>query len=294
MKKNIKTIVISLITVFGLIGIVSLINSYSRMVTFHQTNTFIIDEQFPDTNGTLVLNYHQVEDNESTAKLSADLQVYNISIERFEEHMRYISENNINVLTLDQLQTKIKTKNFSDRSVVITFDDIDQSVYTNAFPILQKYNIPFCLFIVTSKPGTIDDERQYATWEQIIEMSNSGLATIGIHTNNLHYKVNGAPIFLDKNNIKQFETDLQASINIYNQYLHEKPKYFAYPYGYGIPETDKLLMDNGIELIFSLESGLVTETTEKFFIPRLLINEGNEQYASSWVSNEDTTIISSS
>lgn len=63
------------------------------------------------------------------------------------------------------------------RKTAITFDDGLADLYTIAYPYLKSKNIPFTAFIVTEfldKPG-------YITTEQLKEMSEDSLVTIGAH-----------------------------------------------------------------------------------------------------------------
>jgi peptidoglycan/xylan/chitin deacetylase (PgdA/CDA1 family) len=50
--------------------------------------------------------------------------------------------------------------------------------YDIAYPILKKYKIPATVFVVADKVG----QGGYLGWDQMREMSGSGLVTIGSHT----------------------------------------------------------------------------------------------------------------
>ena len=52
------------------------------------------------------------------------------------------------------------TKKFA----LITFDDIPESVFTNAYPILKKYNIPFTIFVAIKYIG----EKGFISKEQFV------------------------------------------------------------------------------------------------------------------------------
>lgn len=106
------------------------------------------------------------------------------------------------------------------KSCIITFDDGFEGVYDNAYPIAQKYNIPFTMFIITDnmeKEGVIN-------WEQAKEMKESGLVTIASHSMN----------HPDFTNILLEEAveNVSTSYEIIEEKLgNEEIKIFTYPYG---------------------------------------------------------------
>jgi peptidoglycan/xylan/chitin deacetylase (PgdA/CDA1 family) len=64
-------------------------------------------------------------------------------------------------------------------SVVITADDGHQSVYTDMFPLVQRYHIPVTLFIY---PSAISRASYALTWDELRVMHDSGLVNIQSHT----------------------------------------------------------------------------------------------------------------
>lgn len=63
--------------------------------------------------------------------------------------------------------------------VSITFDDGWDSTYEDAFPILQRYNYPATLFVLTGSIGKYND---YMNWDQVNVLSKHGKWEIGSHT----------------------------------------------------------------------------------------------------------------
>lgn len=101
--------------------------------------------------------------------------------------------------------------------VVISFDDIPDDVYINAYPILKEYNAKFTIFVASGLIGKED----YITLEHLTTMANNPLCTVGAHTvnhphlgkmDNCHYEIFQSKIDLEK-------------------LLHCQIKHFAYPYG---------------------------------------------------------------
>ena len=101
--------------------------------------------------------------------------------------------------------------------VVITFDDVPESVLINAVPLLQERNVPFTLYV---SPKFIDKEG-FLNREQILELSKNPLCTIGAHTMN-HTKLREE---------KDSYSDILDS-KTYLEKLIDKPvEHLAYPYG---------------------------------------------------------------
>jgi long-chain acyl-CoA synthetase len=65
------------------------------------------------------------------------------------------------------------------RAVVLTADDGHRSVYTDMFPLIQRYRMPVTLFIY---PSAISNAPYALTWRQLEEMKASGLVEVQSHT----------------------------------------------------------------------------------------------------------------
>lgn len=119
-----------------------------------------------------VLMYHAIDHNDKETKLS-------VNPGSFERQMRFLRKNKYNVMKLDDLAVLIKEKkNIPPKTVAITFDDGFYNNYQYAYPVLKKYNIPATIFVIVDKIG----RPGYLGWEEIKEMSDSGVVSIGSHT----------------------------------------------------------------------------------------------------------------
>jgi peptidoglycan/xylan/chitin deacetylase (PgdA/CDA1 family) len=101
-----------------------------------------------DLNSLLVLTYHRISekpDFEDSLKVSR--ATFERQIVFLKDHYHFLSG--------DQL-TDILTykKNYPEKSCLVTFDDGWADNYTNAFPILCKYNVPAMIFLSTDFIGT--------------------------------------------------------------------------------------------------------------------------------------------
>ena len=87
-----------------------------------------------------VLAYHGIEDPKG-----------------FESQIKWLRSNYnfINIATLNN--HLIKNVPLPPRALLLTLDDGDKTVYTEALPVFQKYNIPTCLFIITDLINSSQD-----------------------------------------------------------------------------------------------------------------------------------------
>ncbi len=229
--------------------------------------------------GCVVLNYHLVRSAGPLAKLKRAVlgynydPLYNIYEDEFAREMKVLYDKGIDVYSMDELVKMMDEDTVPDHCVAITFDDIDQSVYNNAYPILKEYDFPFSIFVVTGKlPHSWGLKQENA--ETVKKMAEDDLVTVGLHTDHFHdmNDFTGQPRFLDPRNNNAFAKDTEMSIEKYEDLLDEIPRYFAYPHGFGTADTDQILKENGLDVLFSLRGGAVDSDTDKMFIPRVLVS----------------------
>lgn len=93
-----------------------------------------------------ILMYHRVLPEPLAKKDAASIA---ISKSTFEAHIKFLCEH-YKIISLDTLlETPLKT---NKPPVVITFDDGYRDNFTEAYPILKKYNVPATIYITTSFP----------------------------------------------------------------------------------------------------------------------------------------------
>lgn len=187
-----------------------------------------------------ILMYHNIAEEYPENTVSA-----NITPELFEKHIKTLLSFGYNPVSLSDYYSYI-TGNIElpENPIVITFDDGYLSNYEIAFPILQKYNVPASIFIVTSTVGHTPEmgtvSYPHFTWEQAKEMQDSGLVEINSHTHS------------HKNIATLTTAELQKEIR-FSKYLIEKnlEKYcytFAYPYGGYRSDTEQLIKYAGYKM----------------------------------------------
>ena len=71
-----------------------------------------------------------------------------------------------------------------EKPILITFDDGYRSNYDLVYPILREYGVKVCISIIVLMPDLPTDN--FCTWNQLREMTASGLVEIGSHSYRLH------------------------------------------------------------------------------------------------------------
>ena len=196
--------------------------------------------------------YHRFDENKYPST--------NIKNEIFIEHLNEINNRKIEFINFEKFEKIIKT-NIDKNYILLTVDDAFQSFYINAWPILKNKKIPFVLFVSTREIG----KHGYMTWEQIKEVSDNNLVTIGNHSHSHEYLVDWPD---DK-----IKSDLENSIQIFKKNIDYSPKIFSYPFGEYSNNFKKIVADLDFEFAFGQHSGVIDSTKNFLELPRFPINE---------------------
>ena len=115
-----------------------------------------------DDNGCVILLYHRFSDEEPKST-STSPSIFN-------QHLEYLVDNEYKVLALNEVVKRLKLKSsFPEKCVSLTADDGFLSFYTEAYPLLKKYQLPMSVFISTEP---IDKKyKVMMSWEQLRDMS---------------------------------------------------------------------------------------------------------------------------
>ncbi|NHN38660.1 polysaccharide deacetylase family protein [Pseudomaricurvus alcaniphilus] len=96
-----------------------------------------------------------------------------VTPDQFRQHLDYLHSNGYQVLALDDLLDRLMAgKTVPENSVVITFDDAYESIYSQAAPLLEELGWPYTVFLA-SEP--LDNKtRGYLSWQQARELRGRG------------------------------------------------------------------------------------------------------------------------
>ena len=209
--------------------------------------------------------HHLLEDSEDKSRNNPAA----VSVESFEEQMKYLYDNDYTTITLQALNDHLKYgKPLPSKNVLITFDDGYQSNYIYAYPILKKYGFKASIFMITScisyKTQAFDPERlSFMSKEEIDESKD--VFEFACHTHNLHRLQDNGKSTLLNSDKKTIVKDLSKSKRL----IHTK--FFAYPHGQYNKEIESILKEKGFELAFTVNFGEVDKRSNRFELNRVTI-----------------------
>ena len=197
---------------------------------------------------------------------------------RFAEQMRFLYEHGYTAVDLDNVVRRLDAPSQdAGKLVAITFDDGFANLYTNAFPILQRYGLSASMFLPTSYISA--SPRQFKgtacmTWDQVYQLSKSGIS-FGSHT------VSHPQLHVLKASDRRRE--LRESKDSIEQRLGTAVHSFSYPYAF--PEQDRAfrqqlaqeLAESGYTNGVSTIVGRAASTDSHLFLKRLPINDSDDQ-----------------
>lgn len=176
----------------------------------------------------------------------------------FEKQLLTLIQYGYTTISLDELFQSLITKTaLPQKPVVLTFDDGYEDFYTNAYPLLRKYNMKATQFIPTGLIG----KPNYMTWDQITELSQSELITIGAHT--------VEHVFLPKQSDERLETEVLQSKNMIEEIIQQPVHWFAYPYGAFTEREVAMVKKSGFKGAVSTIKGTTHDRASRYTLTRV-------------------------
>jgi len=195
-----------------------------------------------------------------------------VTVSLFESHLKYLRDNGYTVISLRQLvQYRLTgTPALPPRSVVITADDGHRSVYAHMLSLVRLYRIPVTLFVY---PSAINNANYAVTWEQLLELKETGLFDIQSHSywhpNFKEEKRRLSP----KEYEKLVEMQLKKSKETLETKLRTHVDMLAWPFGIFDNELIGNATKAGYVAAFTIEGRHATERDPIMALPRYLISQ---------------------
>lgn len=179
---------------------------------------------------------------------------YSVSTNNFMKHLDFLLSE-YNIVSLEEMFTAVSKK----PCAALTFDDAYNDFYTNVYPVLLQARVSATVFVPTlyieqDKPYLQNEEesliKHHLNWKQMREMKSSGLIEFESHT---HSHCDSVV------HINKLEDDIKMSMDIIENKLDRRPRYFAYPYGSCNEETHQVSLGCGFDKVFTIQNSSVTK-----------------------------------
>tara|TARA_B100000315_G_C14590669_1_gene595560 strand:+ start:3280 stop:4098 length:819 start_codon:yes stop_codon:yes gene_type:complete len=193
------------------------------------------------------------------------------SKEHFKEQMKFLFEDNYEVVSLSELFNKSKNEDYNEnKRVVVTFDDGYKDNLLNAVPILNEYNLKYTLFVSPffldnsfSKQGYVNDWK-YLDWEDLEYLINNG-AEIGCHS-----RYHEDLTTLSEQRLKD---NISTAKEILEKRTGQDIQAFSYPYGKFSDRVKEVVSNSGFRMACCSIGGSNTSSTDVFELRRTEISK---------------------
>ena len=207
--------------------------------------------------------YHHVSDKTHPST--------SVTPEKFKQHMQYLADNEFTVWPLFKtLQYLAKNSPIPAKTVVLTFDDAYQSVYSEAFPILKKYGWPFTVFVTANYIN--ESNVNFMSWQQLREIKKFG-GDVGNHSFTHPHFVRQRQNETNTQWQQRIVTEIQQTQYLLHKHVGNPIPVVAYPYG-EYSTSVRQIMSSLNYFGMGQHSGAVSNSTDFQAIPRFPLATG--------------------
>ncbi len=198
------------------------------------------------------MNYHFFYDDTLGEKCN---QIICLKTSKFEEQLKYLSDNNYYTVSMEDLELFIDGKiRLPKNSVSITIDD-GWTVVENALPLLEKYKMRATVFLVTS-------------WFNK-EMFSFPYIEVHSHSHDLHNQ--GVCSGGQGGGIKCLSKEVLLNDLTTSRQLLNNTTVFCYPFYEYNDYAINILKEAGFRMAFASGSYKIKKGANKFVLPRYVI-----------------------
>lgn len=236
-----------------------LLESYEKYKTFQKSEISIAEKEIATAGAIIkipVVMYHYIEyvkDKGDTIRRGLNIQPH-----VFEGHLQSLQKHNYETYFVKDIPDILGGKiAYSTHSAILTFDDGYEDFYTDAFPLLKKYNIKSTIYVVNNFIG----RKGFMNADQLRVLFQSGLVEVGAHTLDHWYLKN---IASQSARLQIFESKKRLE-----ELLGIDIKTFAYPYGAFQTETVDLVKEASFSAAVSVIPGTMQSQDNLFYLSRV-------------------------
>jgi len=258
------------------------------------STTALPDQRDPD-HELVVLAYHEIADPAQAA-----IPEYAVTPHNFEAQLRWLAGHGYHFVDVDQVLAAGRGHGrLPAKPVLLSFDDGYRSVYTEAFPLLQRFRAPAVVAVVgrwlqpTSGrvpfgDGTIE-RQQLLSWDQLRSMQRSGLVEVASHSYDLHHGIAGNPqlnsmpaattrLYIPDQGYEseaayrqRLKADLRANNTLIGAQLGRRPRVIAWPYGRYNATATAVAAELNMPVGLTLDDGANSATVPTSSLRRVLM-----------------------
>ncbi len=220
-------------------------------------------EESLDTVCVPIIMYHNIM--KSNTKSSKFIVTKN----QLEEDLEFLKNNGYNTIVMNDLVEYVyNNKPLPEKPIILTFDDGYYNNYVYAYPMLKEYGFKGVLSVIGyytdmySENGEKNENYSHVTWEDIKEMSESGVMELQNHSYNLHSTDKGRNGSKKKKGEskeeykKMLTGDLEKLQNGFSENLKFTPNTYTYPFGSVSEASYDIIKELGFKCTLSCESGI--------------------------------------
>jgi biofilm PGA synthesis lipoprotein PgaB len=226
-----------------------------------------------------VLCYHDVQED---VRVKPD--PFAVDTAQLVAQFAWLRENGFHVIGVDDVIAAHEGKRaLPDKAVLLTFDDGFRSTYTRVFPLLRLFNYRAVIalsghWLDAPEGGTVEyDGKQvprnaFVSWEQVAEMTASGLVEVASHSFDLHrgipanpqgnlipalvaYRFDAGRYEDDRAHAGRVRADLVRNSALIEARTGRAPRVMMWPYGQDSGLAIAIARDLGMALAMNLDGG---------------------------------------
>lgn len=259
----------------------------------------------PDPSVTII-GYHEIAE-----KADALIPTYAVAPTMFVRQIDWLRNNGFHFVSVDDIiAAREGRRPLPPKAVLLSFDDGYTSVHTHAWPLLKMLRIPAVISLVTSwqeskESVDFDGKRlprsQFMSWDQLREMTDSGLIEVASHTHDLHrglaanpqgsaqpaaaarQYLSGRGYEAEADYLRRIDADLRTSASIIKRRLGKAPRVITWPYGKYNQASLEAGERHGMTVGLTLDDGTNSRDVPLSRLRRILLdssmNIGDLRYA---------------
>lgn len=157
-----------------------------------------------------ILAFHRVCPRSERSRVNANSRL-EVTPEYLENVIKFLATQGYEVISLEQLLDIFDGRKINKKFAIFTFDDGYADIFTYAYPIFKKYNVPFTVYVTTNFP-----DRKAVMWWNLLE-------NLILQNSRLSIEVNSNTVEFDCSSIEQKE-NVFCRINsiIMNEYKNDR------------------------------------------------------------------------